>query len=124
MLLAYSTLWRDKLRPEVRVRAALFSDNSALCAPRSALSALVSALIGKRIDRISAAQQLIIDDVLHNMSFFLLTEIQSGIAKPDINAVVFVRVRKILLSFDIVSLRFGKQERFGQMLDILSDGVG
>ena len=54
MLLAYSTLWRDKLRPEVRVRAALFSDNSALCALRSALSALVSALIGKRFDRISA----------------------------------------------------------------------
>ena len=44
MLLAYSTLWRDKLRPEVRVRAALFSDNSALCALRSALSALVSEL--------------------------------------------------------------------------------
>ena len=55
MLLAYSTLWRDKLRPEVRVRAALFSDNSALCALRSALSALVSELIGKRFDRISAA---------------------------------------------------------------------
>ncbi len=55
MLLAYSTLWRDKLRPEVRVRAALFSDNSALCALRSALSMLVSALIGKRFDRISAA---------------------------------------------------------------------
>ena len=54
MLLAYSTLWRDKLRPEVRVRAALFSDNSALCALRFALSALVSALIGKRFDRISA----------------------------------------------------------------------
>lgn len=48
------------------------------------------------------------NQVLHDMRHFLLTESDAGVAEPDIFTIVFVRVVEIGLPLDIVTLALVK----------------
>ena len=55
------------------------------------------------INGLSPPNQFIIDDVLHDMAWIVLSVIQPCVSKPDVRIVIFIRVLEICLSFYIVA---------------------
>ena len=66
--------------------------------------------------------QFIEDDILHSMSFFQLTEIETGIAQPQIGKVIFDWRVDILLTLNIISDSTVDQEGITKIVDIPFDG--
>lgn len=71
------------------------------------------------VDRIAAHFQLVEDDVLHNVVFFYLPEIEAGIAQPNVRHVIFERRFKVLFAFDIVALRAVEEEGVGEIAEVV-----
>ena len=70
-----------------------------------------------------ADDQLVIDDVLHDVRQLLLAEADAGIAQTNILAVVFVGVFEVRLSLHVVALALAEQECILQVLHVSSNGV-
>lgn len=62
------------------------------------------------IDMIPANAQLVINDILHDMSRLLLTEIQPGVAQTEVGEVIFEIGTDILAPFDVIALRLLDQK--------------
>lgn len=71
----------------------------------------------------STDDQIVVDDILHDMGHFLLAETDPGISQPQVLAVVFVGVIKIILPLHIPSFALAKQECVRQVIHIALDGV-
>ena len=63
--------------------------------------------------------QFVVDDVLHDVVFFHLPEVQSRIAQPHVLKVELCRRTDILSSFDIVTDRLAHQEGVHKIVHIL-----
>ena len=70
-----------------------------------------------------ADDQLVIDDVLHDMRQFLLAEADAGVAQADVLTVVLVGVFKVGLALHVVALALAEQKGVLQVLHIRGDGV-
>lgn len=70
------------------------------------------------IDRAPADDQLVIDDVLHDMCQPLLAEADAGVAQADILTVIFVGIFEVGFAFHVVALAFAEQEGVFQMLHV------
>ena len=62
--------------------------------------------------------QFIEDDILHSMSFFQLTEIETGVAQSQISKVIFDRCVNILLTLNIISDSTVDQEGITKIINI------
>ena len=71
------------------------------------------------IDMIPANAQLIIYDVLHDVSRLLLTEIQPGVAQAEVGEVIFEIGTDILAPFDVIALRLLDQKSICQKINML-----
>ena len=67
--------------------------------------------------------ELVVEDVLHDVILFLLTEVKACIAKTDIGIVVFERCADVGTPFDIVSLGFAEKVGVDEVIEVLIDGV-
>ena len=63
------------------------------------------------VNRISANNQLIINDIFHNMRHFGLTEANTRVAKSYVLAIIFIWIVKICAPLYIVAFTFREQER-------------
>ena len=63
-------------------------------------------------------QEFIVNDVLHDVSHFLLTKSYTGVSQPHILTVEFVRIVKIAFAFHIPALALGKQKGIREMIQI------
>ena len=79
-------------------------------------------LTGKRLVRI--IDQLIENDVLHDVGHLLLAEADAGIPQADVLTVIFVRVIEIVFPLDIPALALSKKERVRQVIHIRFHSVG
>ena len=70
---------------------------------------------------ISSRGQYIVNDILHNMSFLLLPQVQADIPEADIFAIEFGRRFKIFLSLDVIALHLAEQKRISQIGEIFRD---
>lgn len=70
------------------------------------------------VNRIAASKKFVVNDILHYMSFFLLTEIQPGVTKSHIRTIKFRRIRKIFFTLDVKSFCLVKQERLFEVVQI------
>ena len=68
---------------------------------------------------ITANAQLIIYDVLHDVSRLLLTEIQPGVAQAEVGEVIFEIGTDILAPFDVIALRLLDQKSICQKINML-----
>ena len=75
------------------------------------------------IDAITSTHEFNKNEILHQMRAFLLPEIKSGIAQPQIHGIVFLGVFEIFLPLYIIS--FGPHKKIGifQLIDVIFDGV-
>ena len=71
------------------------------------------------IDMITANAQLIIYNVLHDVSRLLLTEIQPGVAQTEVGEVIFEIGTDILAPFDVIALRLLDQKSIRQKINVL-----
>ena len=67
--------------------------------------------------------ELVEDDVLHDVGFFLLAEIEPTIPQPNIGAVIFARIFEIPFPLHIVTERFREKEGIHRPAKIGSDRV-
>ena len=72
------------------------------------------------INFVSPPDELIVDDILHQMGFFLLAKAESRIAKADILHVVFRRIIQIAASAHIIALGFAEKVARSQIPKKLS----
>ena len=70
------------------------------------------------INGIASAQKFVVDDVFRNVAGIVLTIVRSGITETDICIVVFVWIFEIGLSFHIIALCHGNEERIDDVLHI------
>ena len=71
------------------------------------------------IDMIPANAQLVINDVLHDVSRLLLTEIQPGVAQTEVGEVIFEIGTDILAPFNVIALRLLDQKSIRQKINVL-----
>ena len=76
------------------------------------------------INGIASAQKFVVDDVFHNVAGIVLTIVQSGITEADICIIVFVWIFEIGLSFHIIALCHGNEERIDDVLHIVGNQSG
>ena len=70
------------------------------------------------IDVEFADHQFVVDDVFHDMIFFLLAKIQPAVAKPYVGKIIFERGIDVLSPFYVKALRFRYQKGFLQIGEI------
>ena len=87
-----------------------------------ALFILIEDVHDTHINIVATNQKLVINNVLHDMRRFLLSEIQTGISQSQISKVVFQICTNILSSFNIVSTGFGNQKGICQIVNMVRDG--
>ena len=75
------------------------------------------------VNGIAVPKQFIVDDVLHQMRVFNLTEVKSIIAQTCVGGVVFVRIVKIVVPLDVKSFGFGMEERICEIVEIFDNRV-
>ncbi len=68
---------------------------------------------------ISSTAKLIIDNVFHNVRFFLLSIVENGCTYADISEVVFRLGTNIFSAFHIIAQGFLYQERVFQIVNVL-----
>ena len=73
------------------------------------------------VDGKAAIEQFVVDDVLHDVVFILLTEIQPGIAQTDILEIIFERSVDVGFPLDVVADRFIDQKSVFQIFAISGD---
>ena len=67
---------------------------------------------------ISPADQVIVDDVFHNVTGIILPIIEPGISETDVGVVILVGIVEVGLAFDIISLSHADQKCINGMADI------
>ena len=91
-----------------------------LLAQALAAAVLAERLNDAHIDMITANAQLIIYDVLHDMSRLLLPEIQPGVAQTEAGEVIFEIGTDILAPFRcLIALRLLDQKSICQKINVL-----
>ena len=85
--------------------------------------ALLKTVYDSDIDSAPADDQLIIDNILHDVCQFLLAETDAGVAQAGVLTVVFVGVLKIRLALHIIAFAFTEQEGIFQVLHVGGDSV-
>ena len=96
--------------------------NLQLLANTFALFILIEDIHDTHINIVATDQQLVINNVLHDMSRLLLSEIQTCISQSQIRKVVFQICTDILSALNIVSACLGNQKGICQIVDMLGDG--
>ena len=71
------------------------------------------------VDIEPAAAKLVVEDVLHDMVFLGLPEVQAGILQADVCEIVFAGRADVLPSLDVVADRLAYQEGVGQVIEVL-----
>ena len=84
--------------------------NLQLPANTLAIFILIKDIHDTHINIVATNQQLVINNVLHDMSRLLLSEIQTGIPQPQISKVIFQICADILSSLNVVSIGLGNQK--------------
>ena len=74
------------------------------------------------IDRVSASDQLTVDDVFHQVCRFCLAEIDARISEAWICGIVFDWIVEIMPSFDVISRGFVKQKCVFEISKIFDNG--
>ena len=75
------------------------------------------------IDAPAAGDEFVVDDVFHDVGFFLVAEKGSGVAETDIFAVVFLGVVEIGVPLDVVAFGLGEEIGVFEVGDVGGDGV-
>ena len=68
--------------------------------------------------------KFVIDNIFHNMSFFVLTEVKPRVSQADIGVVIFRRSIDIFFPFNIVAFCLRNQIGIAQIFEIMIDCVG
>ena len=75
------------------------------------------------INGASASDQLVVEHVLHRMRRIGLPEAKARVSQADVLAVVFHRIVKVFLAFDVPALCLREEERVLEKAEVSLDGV-
>lgn len=75
------------------------------------------------VNGIAAHEQLVVNDVFHDVAGVNLAESEPGVAQADVRKIIFVRVVEIMLAFDIEAFCLAYQESVLAAFDVVAHGV-
>ena len=132
---SYAEDWKVKVRCsskeiksmhyDINLSASLGSNKIDLTRNADLLALLVafSCSDHANVNRESTDDQLVVNDIFHNMRHFGLTESDTRVTKSNVLAVIFVGIVKVRASLYVISFAFRKQEGIDQMVNIRFDCV-
>lgn len=117
-------IWNHPCRLDVDALVAAIDDEVDFVGVVS-MAAVCRGRMYKRpdIDGIAVAKQFIVDDVLHQVRVFDLTEVEPGVSKPCIRGVVFDRIVKVSIPLDVKALCLGNEKGIGEVVEVFDDGI-
>ena len=83
----------------------------------------IGAVNNAHIHRTATHNQLVVNNVLHNVSHLLLTESDACITETNILAIVFIRIIKIVLALYVPTLALAEEKSIRQLIHIAFHGV-